>query len=123
MTVYVDALKNEVTEYLSVNQSLDDIKQCLAQGYPVAFGITVYDSFMSDEVAETGYVPMPDVTTETVQGGHAIMAVGYDDSKNALLMRNSWGTSWGLAGYFYLPYDYATNPNLADDFWTIRLVA
>ena len=55
-------------------------------------------------------------------GGHAVIAVGYDDSTSRITVQNSWGTSWGDKGYFYMPYQYITNTNLADDFWTIRLV-
>jgi C1A family cysteine protease len=46
--------------------------------------------------------------------------VGYDDSKQQFIIRKSWGTSWGKKGYFRMPYAYLTDPNLADDFWTIR---
>lgn len=60
--------------------------------------------------------------TETVLGGHAVMAVGYDDGPGTLLVRNSWGNGWGMGGYFTLPYGYASDGNLAADFWTIRLV-
>jgi C1A family cysteine protease len=119
---YKTAKKNEVQQYLAINHSLDDIKQCLAQGFPVVFGFTVYESFMSDAVAKTGIMPMPNLN-ETPEGGHAIMSAGYDDSKKALIIRNSWGTDWGLQGYFYMPFDYITTPNLASDFWTVRLVA
>ena len=59
---------------------------------------------------------------EAVIGGHAVMGVGYDDSQQWFIVRNSWGTTWGLNGYFTLPYAYVTDPNLADDFWTIRLI-
>ena len=116
------AKKNEVKQYLSLNNTIFEIKQCLANGFPMAFGISVYTSFMSDEVARTGIVPMPG-PDESMEGGHAILGVGYDDSKKALIVRNSWGTEWGLQGYFYLPYDYITISDLASDFWTIRLVA
>lgn len=118
---YSEALNNQVLEYLSVQPVLYDVKQCLAVGFPVAFGIALYQSFMNDNVTQTGIVPMPDLINESAIGGHAIVAVGYDDSKNCLIMRNSWGTSWGDKGYFYLPYAYIT-PSLAADFWTIRLV-
>lgn len=118
---YSTAKKNEVKQYLAINHTLADIKQCLTQGYPVVFGFMVYESFMSDEVAKTGIMPMPN-PDDRPEGGHAIMSAGYDDSKKALIIRNSWGTSWGLQGYFYMPYDYITTPNLASDFWTIRLV-
>jgi C1A family cysteine protease len=117
---YDAALNNQVLSYYSVNKTIRDVKQCLAEGYPVVFGFTVFDSFMSQKVARTGIAEMPK-RNEQPQGGHAIMAVGYDDSKEALIIRNSWGTNWGLNGYFYMPYGYITN-NLATDFWTIRLV-
>ena len=119
---YLTAKKNEIKQYLSLNDSLPDIQQCLALGYPVVFGFTVYESFMSDQVAQTGIMPMPK-PDEVVEGGHAIMGVGYDNTKKALIIRNSWGTGWGLKGYFYMPYGYITTANLASDFWTLRLVA
>jgi C1A family cysteine protease len=60
--------------------------------------------------------------TDHLEGGHAVMAVGYDNSKSALIVRNSWGVNWGLDGYFYLPYDYIELAHLASDFWSIRIV-
>jgi C1A family cysteine protease len=119
---YATALKNEVKQYLSLADSLSDIKQCHALGYPVVFGFTVYESFMSEDVANTGIMPMP-APGEATEGGHAIMSAGHDDSKKALIIRNSWGTGWGIKGYFYMPYEYITTANLASDFWTIRLVS
>jgi C1A family cysteine protease len=88
---------------------------------PFVFGFTVYQSFESDSVASSGIAPLPD-SSETALGGHAVMAVGYDDASSRLLARNSWGTGWGMGGYFTLPYAYVADNNLADDFWTIRLV-
>ena len=64
---------------------------------------------------------MPD-SSETALGGHAVVAVGYDESSRRLLVRNSRGTGWGIGGYFTMPYAYVADNNLADDFWTIRLV-
>ena len=59
---------------------------------------------------------------ESVLGGHAVMAVGYDDSQQRFIVRNSWGDGWGMKGYFTMPYAYLTERNLSSDFWTIRLV-
>ena len=97
------------------------MKGCLAQGYPFVFGFTVYESFESQPVAQTGVVPMP-ASGEAVLGGHAVMAVGYDDSQQRFIVRNSWGNGWGMQGYFTIPYAYLLDSHLASDFWTIRLV-
>lgn len=103
------------------DQVLDNIKTYLAGGYPSMFGFPVYEEFMS--VAKNGVVPMP-VKGSKYYGGHAIMAVGYDDNmqvgpdKGALLVRNSWGTGWGLKGYAWLSYKYVTS-GLAVDWWTL----
>lgn len=105
---------------LSVNQVEADIKAALAEGYGVPFGISVYDSFM-DETG--GQIPMPDTTKEKLLGGHAIVLVGYSDSAKTFIIRNSWNTLWGDAGYGYLPYAYVLSNELAQDFWTPRKVA
>jgi len=118
---YTNATHYTVYEYLSVAQDLADMRACLAAGYPFVFGFTVYQSFESPAVAETGVVPMPGVF-ESAVGGHAVMAVGYDDPTSVFIVRNSWGAAWGQAGYFTIPYGYLTDPDLASDFWTIRLV-
>jgi C1A family cysteine protease len=97
------------------------MKGCLAAGYPFVFGFTVYESFESASVAKTGVVPYPS-TGEKVLGGHAVLAVGYDDASQRFIVRNSWGPGWGMKGYFTIPYSYLTDNNLSDDFWTIRMV-
>jgi C1A family cysteine protease len=72
-------------------------------------------------VAKSGILGMPKFSEQRV-GGHAVLAVGYDDSKRTFLIRNSWGANWGKKGYFTIPYAYLTSPKLASDFWTIRSV-
>jgi C1A family cysteine protease len=62
-------------------------------------------------------MPMPK-PNEEILGGHAVMAIGYDDSKQMFKIRNSWGTRWGQAGHFWMPYDFITDRDYADDFWT-----
>jgi C1A family cysteine protease len=75
------------------------LKSCISEGFPFVFGFTVHESFMSEAVAKTGNMPMPKAS-EPVVGGHAVMAVGYNDAKNVAIVRNSWGTGWGDKGYF-----------------------
>jgi C1A family cysteine protease len=94
------------------------MRQGLAEGYP---------SFESDKVARTGKLnlPKPGEPGAGPHGrpaGHAVMCVGYDDSTKRVLVRNSWGTDWGIKGYFTMPYDYISDNNLANDLWTIRAV-
>ena len=119
---YRDALHTRATSYSRLVRSLTQMKGCLASGYPFVFGFTVYESFQGDVVARTGVVPMP-TTKEKVLGGHAVLAVGYDDASSRFIVRNSWGPGWGMDGYFTMPYAYLTEENLSDDFWTIRLIS
>ena len=108
---------------------LTQIKTYLANGLPSMFGFTVYSS-ISQANTNGGKIPYP-TRGERVEGGHAIDAVGYDDNlkiKNtnaggiettgALLIRNSWGTGWGSAGYGWLPYKYVLD-GLATDWWSL----
>ena len=118
---YQDALKHQVVSYERVNPDLAQMKGCLAAGYPFVFGFTVYDAFESAAVAKTGVLNLP-ASTEQVVGGHAVLAVGYDDAAQRFIVRNSWGAQWGQKGYFTIPYAYLITGNLADDFWTIRMV-
>lgn len=99
---------------------LDDIKKNLSNSLPMMFGFTVYSSI---QTADDGLIPYPE-KGEKVVGGHAIVAVGFDDGKKigkkqgALLIRNSWGEKWGEAGYGWLPYEYVLK-GLAEDFWSL----
>ena len=119
---YSDAVQYRALSYQKVLQTPSQMKGCLASGYPFVFGFTVYESFESPQTAKTGLVPMP-APREKVLGGHAVLAVGYDDSKQVFIVRNSWGAGWGLKGYFLMPYNYISQSGLASDFWTIRVVA
>ena len=118
---YKHAVDHQALTYYSVLQNLTQLKTCLASGFPIVFGFSVYESFESQEVAKTGVAPMP-ASSEQLMGGHAVVAVGYDDATNRFLVRNSWGEGWGMSGYFTMPYEYLTNSNLACDFWAIKLV-
>lgn len=103
-------------------KALSEIKKSLAAQLPVMFGFSVYSSLpgVGDGKGEIPY-PGPG---DKMEGGHAIVAVGYDDGKKigkekgAFLIRNSWGTEWGDKGYGWLPYTYVES-GLAEDFWTL----
>lgn len=118
---YDEALRHQSLKYHRIRPLLNAMKTCLAQGNPFVFGFTVYESFESDTVARSGIVPLPHRNEEEV-GGHAVMAVGYDDNTKQFIVRNSWSPNWGVKGYFFFPYDYILNPDLADDLWTITLL-
>jgi C1A family cysteine protease len=119
---YDEALGNRATSYQRVPRTLGQLKGCLAHGYPIVFGFSVYESFETREVAQTGVVPMPQADEQAL-GGHAVLAVGYDDASGRFLVRNSWGSGWGQDGYFTMPYAYLTERSLSSDFWAILQVS
>lgn len=119
---YQDALNHLVTSFHSVSRDINQMKGCLADGYPFIIGFTVYQSFESAVVAQTGRVNMP-APAEEIVGGHAVLVVGYDDEEQRFIVRNSWGADWGNNGYFTMPYEYLLNEGYSRDFWTIRLVS
>lgn len=116
-----EAAKHKIGEYLKLRQDLKEMKNCLAEGYPFMFGFSVYGSFETDSVASSGILPLPG-QKEAVLGGHAVMAVGYNDKTKFFKIRNSWGADWGQKGYYFMPYDYLLDPDLAADFWTFKLI-
>jgi C1A family cysteine protease len=118
---YADGLDHQAILYQRVPQVLDQLRGCLAAGYPFVFGFSVYESFESAAVARSGDVPMPGAG-EALLGGHAVVAVGYDTAASRFVARNSWGPAWGRGGYFTIPFAYLLDAGLADDFWTIRSV-
>lgn len=119
---FKQALLVEALQYESVDQQLQALKTPLAAGQPVGFGFTCYAPLDSDDVAQRGYLPMPDTQFDVPTGGHAVSLVGYDEVKRLFLVRNSWGAGWGIGGYFWMPYDYVLNPGLASDFWVVSVV-
>lgn len=107
---YQEAANAKIKEMNQVPLDLTAWKQALASGYPVVFGILLFESF--DQCNQRGgVVPMPnpaDVSRES-HGGHAMTAVGYSDREQVFIVRNSWGNQWGDQGYCYMPYDYVIN--------------
>src|ERR1700722_16303991 len=107
---YKAAKKHQITSYHRI-LTTDEMRGCLAAGFPFVFGFTVYTAFESKAVEKSGVLDMP-AKNEKVLGGHAVMSVGYDDDQQRFLIRNSWGTDWGQQGYFTMPYAYLGDRNL-----------
>ena len=116
---YQAALGQRVARYARVKRDLRQFRGCLAHGFPFTMGMSVYASFESRGVRETGRVPMP-ASDERLLGGHAVMVVGYNDKTERFIVRNSWGMRWGIGGYCFLPYEFVLDERrYAWDFWTI----
>ena len=115
---YAAAKHHVAVAYKRVAQTTEALKAALAAGHPVVFGFTVYESFESAEVAQTGVLNMP-THGESVVGGHCVVLVGYDDATQRFKVRNSWGEGWGQRGHFTMPYGYVTSRSLASDFWVL----
>jgi len=117
---FIEAEKNQSLIYRRVEQDLDQIRARLAMGYPVVFGFSVYSGFENDTY-RTGELSLPG-KSERLIGGHAVLAIGYNNQTQKFLIRNSYGPEWGKKGYFWMPYAYMEDEDLAADFWTIELV-
>ena len=117
---YLSALENKAKLVQNINNDTLSMKLSLINGNPFVVGISIYESFESDEVENSGIVKMPQKDEECL-GGHACLVVGYDDEKQHWIMQNSWGPDWGDNGYFYLPYKYLLDPKLSSDLWFIRV--
>jgi C1A family cysteine protease len=119
---YAEARDYKVVSYSRIPRSLPQMKSCLVAGFPFTVGFSVYDSLYDANGDPKRDVPLP-AAGEAAIGGHAVLAVGYDDGTQRFILRNSWGATAQDGGYFTLPYAYLADSDLSDDFWTIRLVA
>jgi C1A family cysteine protease len=121
--VYAEAQKYQTLEYRRISEgSVQDMQQCLFEGYPFTFGAMLFNSFEGVVVAKTGIVPMP-TARERRLGGHCMLCVGWKviNKKNYFIVQNSWGAKWGDKGFCYIPFEYMGNKKLVSDCWTIRL--
>lgn len=92
------------------------IMTAIASGYPIVFGFSVYTNFF--DIKSDGIMPEP---KGGLEGGHCVLATGYDRQTQYVTCDNSWGTDWGKAGRFYMPFDFITSEQ-ADDFWVLESV-
>ena len=126
-TCYILALARKIINAYNVVQTLTAMKGYLIAGFPFVVGILCYNSFISMQVEKDGLVPMPPINKkDTKLGGHCVLCIGFSDTikcpgspPGSWLMRNSWGVSWGIQGYFWIPYGYLINKKLTSDCWEI----
>jgi len=116
---YSEALSHQSLVYKRVGRTMWELRACLATGFPITLGFTVYESFESAAMERTGKGVLPKAG-EAVLGGHAVLIVGYTPTD--FILQNSWGTRWGMKGFFTLPHSYVLDPNLSDDLWCLTKV-
>lgn len=98
-----EAKKNRLISGYKLVTKLSAVRKSLSEGMPVVVAMRVYSNM--SKTPKSGLLPMP-TAADTFEGGHAVLAVGYDNKKKVLIIRNSWGTDWADGGYFYMPYEY-----------------
>jgi len=113
---YTEGSDRQALSYAAVPTDLFQMKSILNSGYPFVFGMLLFSSFMRGST--TGNIPIPNPSTESYLGGHAMCAIGYDDAREVFIVRNSWGR-WGDNGNLYIPYSYMTDTNLCFDMWVL----
>lgn len=123
-----NALKYKLGGYHRL-AGLDDFLTCLGDPvpWPVLVGFSVYESFEGNEIAKTGIMKVPDKKKERLLGGHEVLAVGYDRNGQftngvpCAIIQNSWGTSWGAKGFFYMPLELLSDSEMVSDLWVIHI--
>ena len=123
-SAYKNALGNTICKYQHLNQDINQFRACLKAGFPIVFLMEIYGSFLSPENKKKGKMPMP--SSNEIQSYkpflHTVLAVGYDDNKDHVIVLNSWGSSFGKNGCFYMPYNYIVDPDRCGNFWKIERV-
>lgn len=97
---YLDAAQDFKIKAYARLWAVDEMKQALAAGKLIMAGVLVTDSFLQPQ---NGVIPVPE---GRLLGLHAIALCGYDDTKQAFRIVNSWGTAWGEKGFAWLPYAF-----------------
>lgn len=115
-----EAKQHQALQYAKVLVTVSSLKDSIVRQSPVVFGFSVYQNFY--DLNSSDYTLKHPKSDDSLLGGHAVVAVGYDDDSKCFIIRNSWGKSWADGGYFLMPYTFITNPDLCSDFWTVELM-
>ena len=115
---YKEAKEFRKLKYERIIQNVYDIKAAIYSGYPIVFGITIYNSIKKSTVNHSGIIPLSTNDSE-ILGYSTFLCCGWDDNCRLFNIQTPWGEKWGKKGYGYLSYDYLTNPTLCGDFWKI----
>lgn len=117
---YPPALSYRIQKYAALDpSSKSQLIGALTSGFCFVFGMILYPSFLSPLVTRHGMVPVPDTSREQPIGGHALCCCGYHSGLDMFLVRNSWGTRWGVEGYCWIPSSMMTSGLFCFDLWTI----
>ncbi|CAF1448710.1 unnamed protein product [Adineta ricciae] len=117
---YAAAAPYGISEALELDINIDEMRSCLAQGFPFLVSLNLYNSF--DKAGTNGVVTVPKSSevARSSHGRHALVVAGYSDHSRAFIVRNSWGATWGDRGYCYIPYDYVGSDDLCNAAWTVK---
>lgn len=115
---YKDGLKHQaITAYKA--ETVEDVQRALSLDLPVVFGVPVYNAIMN--LSYNSYtLPMPAAGERSV-GGHCMVVVGYRKADSMLIVRNSWGSSWGRVGHMLMPFAYWNQFQRQTDAWIISV--
>jgi hypothetical protein len=114
----IESKPPKLIKYRKVEQSKEQLKRSLDAGFPIIFGMSIYSSSLTESTYKTGIIKMP-TKSDQIIGGLSMVLVGYNNKTKHWIVRNNWGKSWGDKGYGYVPFNYLTNPQLAQSFWVI----
>ncbi len=112
MEAYEDASTRKLIKARVVGNSSEEIRSALAEGYPVAGSFKLTENFTRDPYVEMPSEEEISKSYEELDSSHAMVIVGFNDELQMFLVRNSWGTSFGINGYCYIPYEYVNHPKL-----------
>jgi len=106
---FEEAMNYKISEAKEIPVHVESMKACLAEGYPIVFGLKLTQAFMRPPPSGHIQTPDPNDPKSASHGLHAMLMVGYSEKQQVFIVRNSWGSNWGDRGYCYIPYDYAGN--------------